>query len=138
MNVFTFVAAAIGIGTIIIMIGILIIITVNKYRNTPPPLSPEEKIAHQVEGIYQFIKIIPNIRSFFIEAERNGATHVKTIGSDGIAFYRVHDGIYEKRILFIPERLGMGKLDWVNKWQQCRELPPDVILISDAHVCPYF
>jgi hypothetical protein len=127
-----------------IAIGILVVITVNKYRNTPPPLSPEEKIAHQVEAVYQLVKITPNIRGFFIEAERDSATHVKTVGGDGIAFYgdgiafyRVHDGIYEKRILFIPERPGMGKLGWVNNWRPCRELPPDVVSISSAHVYPY-
>ena len=121
---------------IAITIGIFIIIAINKYRNAPPPPSLKERITYQVETIYQLIKQVPDLRDFFMAAEKDGATYVQTYGGDGVAFYRVHDGIYEKRILSIPERPGIGNLGWVSNWQQCRELPPDVISISDAHVYP--
>lgn len=129
-----------GTSTLVIIaitIGVFIIIAINKYLNTPH-LSPEEKIAHQVEAVYLFVKQNPNVRSSFVEAERDGATYVKTDGGDGIAFYRVHDGIYEKRIFSIPERPGIGKLGWVADWQKCKKLPPDVISISEIHVYSYY
>lgn len=122
---------------VIIAIVVLIAIAINKYQNTPH-LSTDEKIAHQREAVYLFVKQNPDVRGSFVEAERDDATFVKTDGGDGIAFYRVHDGICEKRTFSIPERPGIGKLGWVADWQKCKKLPPDVILISEIHVYPYF
>ena len=122
-----------GIPTLVIVaitIGVFIIIAIYKFRNDPPP-SLNEKIARQVETIDLFIKQGSYIRSSFVVAERDGATHVKVLDGVKVAFYRTHDGNYEKRVFSTPERPGIGKLGWVSNWQKCRKLPPDVISISE-------
>ena len=49
-------------------------------------------------------------------AERDSATHVKVYDDGSVAFYRIHDGIYEKRIFSTPDRPGIGSLGWVGNW----------------------
>ena len=123
-----------GIPTLVIIaitIGVFIIIAIYKYRNDPPQ-SLNEKIAHQVETIDLFIKQGSYIRSSFVVAERDGATYVKVLNGVRVAFYRYHNGNYEKRVFSTPERPGIGKLGWMANWQKCRKLPLDVISISEV------
>lgn len=110
----------------------------SKYLNTPH-LSHEEKIAHQVEAVDLFIKQNSEVRGAFVAAEREGATHIKILDSVSIAFYHTHDGIYEKRILTVPERPEVGRFGWVANWQKCGKLPHDVTSISEVRrLVPYF
>ena len=129
MNTVTFIVVAIVIGVFIAIVGYRIAL------HTPPAM---ETTAKQAEIIYQYIKVNPILRNFFAAAEQDGATHVNSYGYDGIAFYRVCEGMREVRILSIPERPDMGKVDWVGNWEKSDKLPPDVIPISDAHVNSYF
>ena len=116
---------------IAITIGVFIIIAISKYLNAPHQ-SPDEKIAHQVETVDLFIKQNSEVRGSFAAAEREGATHIKILDGVSVAFYRTHDGIYEKRVLTVPERPEVGRFGWVANWQKCRKLPPDVISISEV------
>ena len=128
----TFVIIAIAIGVFII------IVVINEYLKAHH-LFPRGKIAHQVETVDLFIKQDPYFKGSFVVAERDGATHVKVLDGGSVVFYRIHDGIYEKRIFSTPERPGIGKLGWVANWQKCRKLPPDVISISEVRrLNPYW
>ena len=130
-----------GIPTLVIIaitIGVFIIIAINKNQNAHH-LSPEEKIAHQVETVDLFIKRNPQVRGSFVAAERDGATHIKILDGVRVAFYRINNGIYEKRILAVPERPEVGRFSWVANWQKCRKMPSNVISISEVRrLVPFF
>lgn len=138
MGISTFIIIAI---VIVIVIGLVVIIAINKFRKPSPPITLDEALANQTKVINNYISFDPGLKDIFKEAIRDGVTHIQHAPQDDtilftrddtIAFYRIRDGVYEKRFLFLHERTFSKGAKWELNWRKCEELPRDAIKIPEV------
>ncbi|HSG41580.1 MAG TPA: hypothetical protein VLA72_00350 [Anaerolineales bacterium] len=131
----------IGIAVIILLVaivGLVIYIVVIRSRK---PMTLEKAQDRQKQVINNYLKMDPGLKAIFKEALQAGATHIKYAPQldstdtfspeETIAFYRIHEGNYEKRYFFLHDRTFTLGAKWGLNWQQCEELPEDAIPIPD-------
>jgi len=137
MSTATYIIIAIAIA-----IGLVIVIAINKSRKPSPPISLNDALANQTKVINNYLSFDPGLKDIFKEAIRDGVTHIQhapqddTIAftrDDTIAFYRVHEGGYEKRFLFLHERTISKGAKWELNWRKCEELPREAIPIPEVN-----
>ncbi len=134
------IAIAIIIMLVIAIVGLVITITIVRSRKTHHPVSLEEARTQQSEVINRLIQWDPRLWDVFREAVRDGVTHIQhapqddTIAfnpDDTIAFYRIYEGNYEKRLYFLHERTATQGAKLELNWRKCEELPRDAIPIPE-------
>lgn len=137
MGTATFIIIAIA-TVIVIGLGLVVIMANNKSRKPSPPITLDEALANQTKVINNYMSFDPGLKDIFKEAIRDGVTHIQHAPQDDtilftrddtIAFYRIRDGVYEKRFLFLHERIGSKDAKWELNWRKCEELPREAIPI---------
>jgi len=121
---------------VVALVGLVIIIAVIRSRR---PITPEKARSRQKEVFDNYLKMDPGLRDIFKEALQAGATHMKHAPQldstdtfspeETIAFYRTHDGNYEKRYFFLHERTFTKGAKWGLNWLKCEEILQDAIPI---------
>lgn len=134
------IAMAIIIAVVVAIIGLVVIVVNIRSRKSYHPVSLEDVRAKQSDVIDRLMQWDPRLRDVFRDAIQDGVTHIQhapqddTIAfnpDDTIAFYRAHEGHYEKRLYFLHERTATQGAKWELNWRKCEELPREAIPISE-------
>ena len=139
MGNITYIVIALAVIVITVaIVGLAIVIAFIRFRS---PITPEKARARQKEVFDNYLKMDPGLKDIFKEALQAGATHMKYAPQldstdtfspeETIAFYRIHEGNYEKRYFFLHDRTFTLGAKWGLNWRQCEELPQDAIPIPE-------
>jgi len=114
---------------LIIPIGIIIVLIQIRNQKFSTPSTEEQSIDYQQKEINGMLGIWSDLRGKFVEAKRDGATHVVYFGSeDVIKFYRtIEDEIEFRNLVFTPAPSWY----WGSDWEKCNEIPHYAIQIAD-------
>lgn len=137
-NITYIVIALAFIMFVVTIVGLVVVIALIRSRS---PITPEKAQVHQKEVFDNYLKMDPRLKDFFKEALQAGATHMKYAPQldstdkfspeEAIAFYRIHEGNYEKRYFFLHDRTFTQGAKWGLSWRQCEEVPQDAIPIPE-------